>query len=156
LVGMMHHDVLLAHCREAVAVEVADALGEAYGEWLEDEVGTLGHDKLSSVGETEQALLDEDGIVADLELLHDEPLQSRRHLPVNLEADDVAAAPALERGLVEGDEVLSLFLHLDIAVAQEAEGAVAPREETRKKPRQEHADHGLDADEADRSVRVLR
>ena len=72
------------------------------------------------------------------------------HQPVDLEPDDVAAAAALERGLVGGDQVLRLLLHLDVAVAQHAEGAVAAREEAREQPRQEHADHRLDADEADR------
>ena len=86
----------------------------------------------------------------DLELLHHEALQARRHLPVDLEPDDVAAAPALERGLVERDEVLGLLLHLDVTVAQDPEGAVAARQEARKQTRQEHADHRLDADEADR------
>ena len=100
------------------------------------------------------------GVVADVELLHDEALQARGHQAVDLEADDVAAPAALERRLVGGDEVLGLLLHLDVTVAQDAEGAVAAREEAREQPRQVHADHRLDADEADRrrrrsSARVL-
>ena len=62
----------------------------------------------------------------------------------------MAAAAALERRLIERDEILGFLLHLDIAVAQHAEGAVAARQEARKQPRQEHADHRLDANEADR------
>ena len=94
-------------------------------------------------------------VVADLELLHHEALQPCRHLPVDLETDDVAAAPALERGLVKRDQVLGLLLHLDVAVAQDAEGAVASRQESGKQARQEHADDGLDADEADRGDPIL-
>ena len=107
---------------------------------MKSEIGALRHDQLGGVGESEHALLDEHGVVADLELLHHEALQARRHLPVDLEPDDVAAAPALERRLVERDEVLGLLLHLDVAVAQHAERAVAAGEEPGKQARQEHAD----------------
>ena len=152
----MDDDVLLADGGEAVAVELADALGEADIERLEHEVWPLGDDELGGVGEPQHALLDEDGVVADVELLDDEALQARRHQPVDLEPDDVAAAAALERRLVGGDEVLGLLLDLDVTVAQHAEGAVAAREEAREQPRQVHADHRLDADEADRLGAVDR
>ena len=88
----MDDDVLLADGGEAVAVELADALGEADVERLEHEVGPLGDDQLGDVGEPQHALLDEHGVVADVELLHHEALQARRHQPVDLEPDDVAAA----------------------------------------------------------------
>ena len=141
LVGVMHHDVLLADGREAIAVELADALGKADVEGLEDEIGALRHDQPGRVGEPEHALLDEHGVVADLGLLHHEALQAGGHLAVDLEPDDVAAAPALERGLVQRDEILRLLLHLDVTVAQDPEGAVAARKEAWKQARQEHADH---------------
>jgi hypothetical protein len=48
------------------------------------------------------------------------------------------------------DEVLRFLLHLDVTVAQDAEGTVAAGQEPRKQAGQEHADHRLDADEADR------
>ena len=122
---------------------------------LKTRSGRSGDDQLGGVGEPEHALLDEHGVVADVELLHHEALQPRRHLAVDLEPDDVAAAPALEGGLVERDEILGLLLHLDVAVAQDAEGAVAARQEAREQARQEHADHRLDADEADRLHRSV-
>ena len=105
---------------------------------LEDEIGPLGHDELGGVGQPEHALLDEHGIVADLELLHDEALQARRHLSVDLEPDHVAAAAAFERRLVERHQVFGFLLHLDVAVAQDAESALAARQEARKQARQEH------------------
>ena len=40
-VGVVHHDVLLADGREAVAVELADALGKADFERLESQIGAL-------------------------------------------------------------------------------------------------------------------
>ena len=48
---MVDDDVLLADGGEAVAVELADALGEADVEGLEDEIGALGDDELRGVGE---------------------------------------------------------------------------------------------------------
>ena len=117
---------------------------------LEDEIGPLGNDELGGVGKAEHALLDEHGVVADLELLHDEALQARRHLSVDLEPDDVAAAAALQRRLVERDQVFGFLLHLDVAVAQHPEGALAARQEAREQARQEHADHRFDANEAER------
>ena len=109
--------------------------------------GTMSWD---GVGEPEHALLDEHAVVADIELLHHEALQARGHLPVDLEPDHDAAAPALQGRLVERDEVFGLLLDLDVAVAQHTEGALAAGDETRKQPRDEHADHEFDADEADR------
>ena len=86
-------------------------------------------------------------VVADVELLHHEAPEPRGHLPVDLQPDDVAAAAALERRLVEGDEILGLLLDLDVAVAQDAKGALAARDEAGKQLGDEHADRRLDADE---------
>ena len=147
---MVDDDVLLADGGKAVAVELADALGKADVDRPEDEVGPLGDDQLGGVGEPEHALLDEHSIVADVELLHDEALQAVGHQAVDLEPNDIAAATALERRLVGGNEILRLLLHLDVTVAQDAESAVAARQEAREQPRQVHADHRLDTDEADR------
>src|SRR5262245_16651111 len=77
------------------------------------------------------------------------PGRAGRNLAVELDADDVAATPALQRGLVDRDQVFRFLLDLNVAVAQDAEGAVAARQEAREQARQEHADHRLDADEAD-------
>ena len=65
----------------------------------------------------------------------------------------MTAATALERRLIERDEVLGFFLHLDIAVTEHAECAVAACQETWKQSRQKHADHRFDANEADRRRR---
>jgi hypothetical protein len=53
-------------------------------------------------------------------------------LPVDLEAYDIAAAAALQSRLIEGDEIFRLLLHLDVAVAQDPECAVAAGEEARE------------------------
>ena len=69
LVGVVDDDVLLADGGEAVAVEFADALGKADVEGLEFQIRPVGHDELGGVGQPEQALFDEDRVLADLEFL---------------------------------------------------------------------------------------
>ncbi len=81
-------------------------------------------------------------------------LEALRHLAVHLEADDVAAAAALQRRLVEGDEIFRLLLDLDVAVTQHAEGALALRHEAREQPVEIHDDDGFEPHEADRLRRL--
>ena len=64
---------------EAIAVVLADALGEAADIGLELEVRPVGDDELVGVGKPDQALLHEALALGDLQLLHDEALQPRRH-----------------------------------------------------------------------------
>ncbi len=120
LVRVMDDDVLLAHGGEAVAVELADALGEAAVERLEQQVRPVADDELRGVGERQQAVLDEDGVLADLELLDDELLQPVGHRRFELEADHVTAAAALQRRLERAHQILGFFLDLDVTVAQHA------------------------------------
>ena len=62
----------------------------------------------------------------------------------------MAAAPALQRGFEQADQILGLFLDLDVAVAQDAEGALAGDGEAREQPVEEQADRGLEREEAHR------
>ena len=94
-------------------------------ERLEQQVRPVADDELRGVGERQQAVLDEDGVLADLELLDDELLQPVGHRRLELEADHVAAAAALQRRLVGAHQILGFLLDLDVAVAQHAEGALA-------------------------------
>ena len=97
--------------------------------------------------------LDEHGVArATSSSSHDEPLQPRRHRRLDLEPDHVAAAAALQRGLERAHQVLRLLLHLDVAVAQHAERALARDLEAGEQLVDEDADHRLDADEADSAM----
>ena len=55
--------------------------------------------------------------------------------------------------LVEAHEILGLFLDLDVAVADDAEGAVADQVIAREQLAEERADGVFEADEADRGAR---
>ena len=66
-----------------------------------------------------------DAVGRHAELAGDEVAQFVRHLAVELDADHRTAAAALQRRLEEADQILGLFLDLDIAVADDAERAGA-------------------------------
>ena len=97
--------------------------------------------------------LDEHGVLADLELLDDE-----------LAAAASASAPSISSRItwprrrrfsalsIRAHQVFGFFLDLDVAVAQHAERALALDLEAGEQLVDEHADHRLDADEADRSA----
>src|SRR5690242_5235519 len=146
----MHHDVLLADRSEAIAVVLSDALREAADERLELEIGAIGHDQLVGVGETDQAFLHEALALRHFQLLRDEALEPRRHRRLDLEPDDRAATPALQRGFEQAHQILGLLLHLDVAVAQYPERALAPHAIAWEQPRHEDSDHSFKPDEADR------
>src|SRR5918996_5666255 len=149
---MVDDDVLLADRREAIALMLANAFREAADERLEFEIGPVGDDQLVSVGKPDQALLHEALALGHLELLHDKALEPSGHRRFDLEPDDRAAAPALQRRFEEAHQILRLLLHLDIAVAQHAERALASHPIARKQARYENADHRLQPDEADRRL----
>src|SRR6185295_8170729 len=137
-VGVVHHDLLLADGREAVAVELADALGKADFERLESEIGALRNNELSGAGQSQHARLAEHPLVAKIEFLHHEALQAGGHLAVDLEPDDIAAPPALQSRLILRHEIFGFLLDLDVAVTQHTKRTLTAGEETREQTGHEH------------------
>ena len=85
---------------------------------------------------------------ATRERLGDELAQLLRHRRLDLEADDRAAAAALQRALEEADEILGLFLDLDVRIADDAEGALPFDRVAGEEPRDEQRHRLVEADEA--------
>jgi hypothetical protein len=115
---------MMSFCRiaaKAVAAMIADALREARVERLEFEVGPLVENEEAGVGIADQARAGDDHVVADMELLGDELAQGGRAGGVDFHAYHHAAAPPLQGGFEQADEVLRLLLDLDVAVADDAE-----------------------------------
>ena len=133
--------------REAVAAMIANALRKAGVERLEFEVRPLVQDEQAGIGIADEARTGDDDIVADLQLLGDEFAQRRRTGGVDLHADHHAAPPPLQRGLEQPDQVLGLFLDLDIAVANDAEQPLAKQLVTREQPRDEQGQKLLERQE---------
>ena len=141
---------LCADRGEAVAAEVADTLREAGVVGREDEVGAFLHDQLLGVGQADQAFQHEDVVVGDVELVAEELPQVGRHADIDRKTDHAAAPAALEGALEGADEVFRLFVDFHLAVAQDAENAVAGQlEGGRKDAVEEQQDELLQQHEAD-------
>ena len=101
----------------------------------------------ASAGEAEHAAVLGDDRLLEPELLAQHRLGGGIELLVELEHDHPPAPAPLDRGAEEADEVLGLFLDLDVAVAQHAEHAVAVDAEAGEQQPGEAADELLDGDE---------
>src|SRR5204863_4164231 len=104
---------------------VADPLGKARREGRELEVGPVLLDQSREVGDAEEAGRFVDQGLARIEALADQSFQRVGNLFLELEADHPAAAAPLQGGAVEAHQILGLLLDLDIAVADDPEGAAA-------------------------------
>ena len=102
------------------------------------------------IGEAEQPVEADDVGIRGVELLGEEAQQILGHAAVDVEPDDIAAPAALQRRLVEADEVLGLLLDLDLAVPDDAELALADDVEAGEELIEEEPEHLLQRQEADR------
>ena len=126
LIRVVDDDVLVADRREAIAAMFADALGKARVERRELEVGPVLLDQLRQIGDAEEAARFGDERVCGVRALRlTTATRLVGHLRLELQPDDPAAPAALDRGAEVADEILGLLLDLDVAVADDAEGAAA-------------------------------
>ena len=84
----------------------------------------------------------------DVDVAGDEGAQRRRHARLDFEPDHRAAAAPLQRALEQTHQILRLFLDLDVAVANDAETALARHLEAGKQQRAERDDDLFQRDEA--------
>ncbi len=149
----MDDNVLLPDRRKAIAAEIADALREAGIVGHEFEVGPLVDDEPAEIRQTEEAIQLERIVGRGIHPLGQELAQVERHRRFDAEMDDMAAPASLQRGFEQPDQILGLFLDLDVAVAQHAEGALPDHLEAGEQPVEEHADRLLHRHHADRRTR---
>ena len=150
---MVDDQVLGANRGKAIAAMFADAFGKARCIGFELEIGPVFIDKQRQVGDTEHAGDDRGVAFADAERILNERVQPRRRRRFDLQTDDFAAPPALQRRLVETHQILGFFLDFNIAVANDAKGAIADEIIAREQLPKESPDGVFQADEADRSPR---
>ena len=165
-VGVVDDEVLLPDGGEAVAAVLADALGEARRIGRKLQLRPVDGDELGEIVERQDAVDEEDLVRRDAEGLGDELAELLGHRRLDLEADHRAAAAALQRALEEADEILGLFLELDVRIADRPEGAlpfhrIAGEEPCgEKRHRLVEADEAIDAAlarrQADEAVEALR
>ena len=149
-VRMVDDEVLLADRGEAVAAIVAHALGEARIDRRKLQLRPVDADDLAELFEREQAVDQDDAGGDDVDVAGDECAQPLRHARVDLEADDRTAPPPFQRALEQAHQVFSLFLHFDVAVANDAEAAVAGDLVAGEKLADEGEDDLFEQDEAQR------
>ena len=101
-VGVVDDEVLLPDRGEAIAAVLAHALGKARVERRELEVGPVEGDELRQFVERQHAVDEDDAGGDDVDVAGDEGAQRFRHARLDLEPDDRAAAPALQRAFVTG------------------------------------------------------
>ena len=150
----MDDDVLGLDRGEAVAAMLADALGKARREGRELEVGPVLLDQRVEVGDAEEAGRFEDQRLAGVDALADHGDELVRHVGLQLQPDHPAAAPALDRAAEVADQVLGLLLDLDVAVADDPEGAAADQLVVGEQGGDLAPDQGLDRDVARRRRRA--
>jgi hypothetical protein len=131
---------------------VADALGKARIVWRELQVVARQRHDLRNLVDRQRAGQHADAVAGNVELARHEVAQFLRHVGIELDADHLSAAPALQRGLEEANEVLGLFLDLDIGVADDAESTRALDLVAGKEPADGERHCVLQRDEADRRL----
>ena len=118
---------------KAIAAVIADALREARLVGREHQVRPLVDDELLGVGKAQDAVDDEHVIVGhQLELVDDEVAQILGHRGFDLSGSRVPRRRRLSAVSNSADQVLGLFLDLDVAVAQQPESAAAVDLEARE------------------------
>ena len=144
---MVHHDVFRPNGCEAITRKVPDTLGESRVEGIEQEVVPVVDDQLFCPVEPGHTVENEHIFFVDADLLGDESAQIGRHLGVDGQADDRAAASTLERGFEQPHQILRLLQNLDVTIANDPERPHAAQLETREDPVEEHGDAFLEQDE---------
>ncbi len=147
---MVDDDVLGADGGEAVAAEIADALGEARRVGREQQVRPVIDDQLPQIDDTEDAV----GRRAISSGVAPSSARPARAVPPacrrRTEMDRHAAPAALQRGLVGADQVLGLFLEFHVGVADQPEQCPARSPEAREQPVEEQPHQIFEHHEADR------
>ena len=145
----MDDQILLPDGGEAVAALIADALGVARIVGHEFEVRPVQAHELRQLVEREHAVNHEHLVIAASERALNEAPQLRRHRGVDFEPDDRTAPAALEHGLELAHQVFGFFLDLDLAVADDAEGALPFDRIAGKQPADEQAGQLLERNHPD-------
>ena len=144
----MDDEILLPDRGEAIAAELLDPFRKSGVVGRKFEVGAVDRHQLRQIVERQHAFDQHDARRDDVDVAGDERAQQFRHAGFDLEPDDRAAPAPLERALVQANEILRLFLDLDVAVANDAKGAFAQHLIARKQQTDESDDQPVQHHEA--------
>jgi len=122
---MVDDQVFLPDGGKDVAAVVAHAFGIARHVRGEFEVGPIEPCQLRQLVHGEHAVDEEHFVVGGRKRALHEGAQLFRHLGFHFEMDHRSAAPPLQRGLEQANEVFGFFLDFEFGVADDAECALA-------------------------------
>ena len=127
-VGVVDDEVLLPDRGEAIAAMLADALGEARVVGRELEVRPVERRRAATVRSAPSMPSTTKVVVGgDVELARRRTARSASGMRASTSSRMTdAAAALLQRRLEQADEILGLFLDLEVAVADDPEAADAP------------------------------
>ncbi len=109
LIGVVNHHVLFADGGKAIAGLFAHALREAGIVGLEAQIVARRLGDFRQGVERKQTRRTATRLSGTPQFLHDELAQRGRHFRIRFDADDLAAAAALERGFKEANEIFRFF-----------------------------------------------
>jgi hypothetical protein len=138
------NDILGADRRETIAAMFADAFGETRAVWLEFEVGAVAVNQRRQRGDANEAVNLGDDRLVPHHLFAQNGGQVGGHVGVHFEQDHAPAPPPPDRGAEQAHQILGLFLDFNVAVADDAEGALRAYGEAREQNVAEHFDHRFD------------
>ena len=147
-VRVVDDEILLPDRGEAIAAELLDPLGKSRVVRRKLEVRAVDRHQLRQIVERQHSFDQHDPRRDDVDVAGDEGTQRFRRAGLDLKPDDGAAPAPLERALVEADEVFRLFLDFDVAVANDAKGALAQHFIARKQQADEGDDQPIEHHEA--------
>ncbi len=148
LIGMVNDQVLGAHRRKDIAPMILDPLWKARLIGIELQLGPLIGDHLSQLRHAQQPVHQLHVLFLRMQLLGDKAAQLFGHARLDLQAHQHPAAALLEQRLELAHQILGLFLDLDIAVANDPEGALADEIEAGEQRIHEQDQDRLERDEA--------
>jgi len=123
LIGMVDDNILRPDRGETIAAIFTDAFGKARRIGFEFQVWPILLDDAGQVADADEPFhLDHHGLMALKHVLQ-HLLDRFGDALFYLHADDAAPAAALDRAAIVADQILGLFLDLDVAVADDAEHA---------------------------------
>ena len=146
-VGMMDHEILLPDCGETIAAVLLDPFGKARIVRRKLQFRPVDRHKLRQFVQRQHPVDRHDAGGNDIDVAGNEGAQRLRHGGLDFQPDDRTAAAPLDRGFIKADEIFRLLLDLDVAVADDPEGALAEHLIARKKQAYEGDNQTVEAHE---------
>src|SRR4030095_4909895 len=146
---MMDDEILRLDRGKAIAVMLHDPFREARRVWCEFQIGPVNLDQLAEVGDADETGAFSDESRVGSKTCTNEHFQLHGCVGCEFQANDSAAAPALDGAAEVTNQVFRFLLNLDVAVADQPECAGSYPVEARENLLELGSDYGLNRDVAE-------